>query len=189
MTPFVIASSLALVGPMAMAQAEKKQHDPLLQETVRNLGKQTKDVPQEFEKLQKDPHEAVALLVMELHPIVRKTYYPDHRTADSEHIICCLRALHYLTGITFSAKTNLKLNDDEKQFLDFKTQMHDANPDHKIHFFGVWMSRDAEFVAPTDAQRSIIDQWKKWQHNSGGTFQYIPTRKPADAMADWYWYG
>jgi hypothetical protein len=51
------------------------------------------------------------------------------------------------------------------------------------------MSRDAEFVAPEDAQRAIIEQWKQWQHDFGGTLQYRPAKNPADAMDDWYWYG
>jgi len=182
-------AALCQTNPSTTAQTVNRDKDPQLQQTVKWLGLESRDAGQDFEKLRSNPHVAASLLVAQLHPILRKAYYPDHRTKDSQHVICCLRALRYLTGITFSAKTNEKLSDDEKQFLDFKTEMHDTNPEHKLHFFGVWMSRDAEFVAPEDTQKRIIDQWRKWQHDFGGTFQYSPTKKPSDAMDDWYWYG
>ena len=156
---------------------------------AKTLGLEPENLGRDFETLAEHPREAVAMLVANLHPIARKAYYPGTKTTDSRHVIACLRALRYLTGKTFTAKTNARLTEDEKQFLDFNTEMHDVNPTHNIHFFGVWMSRDAEFVAPTDAQRKIILQWRRWQRTYGGTFHYVPAKRPLDVKDRWYWYG
>ena len=160
-----------------------------LEDVVTSLGTDEQKIGPDFQELVKDPHLSVALLIKELHPIERKAYFENKKTAESRHILYCLRALHYLTGNTFSAKTKFKLTDDEKQFLDFNTQMHDTNPSHTLHFFGVWMSRNADFVAPEDTQRMIIKMWKDWQKENGNTFQFKTSKKLMDAVDDWYWYG
>lgn len=178
----VFGSQAAFSEGVAQASSDR------IQEIVKGLGLNGAAVSGDFDTLATNPRFAVRMLIDQLHPIARKAYYPDHKTADSQHVIACLRALRYLTGVTFSAPTEEKLTDDEKQFLDFKHEMHDANPEHKIHFFGVWMSRNAEFVAPPDVQKKIIDLWRKWCHDHGATFQRsMPKAK--DCMDDWFWFG
>src|SRR5437016_2268719 len=77
-----------------------------------------------------DPPKSVAFLTRELRTVPRGTYYPGKKSIEEQHVVACLRALRYLTGITFSAKTAAQLTDDEKQFLDFRNEMHDNNPTH-----------------------------------------------------------
>lgn len=175
-------------SPPALSQTECGR-DLTLEQAIERLGMEHQDVDQEFQTFDKDPRRAVAMLVQQLHPIAAKAYFASRKTKQSEHIVWCLRALHYLTGMTFTAGTRHKLNDQAKQFLDFKDHMHDDNPDHKLHFFGVWMSRDAEFVAPLDTQRSIIAQWRQWQDKYGTNFQHVAAKKPSDTIDQWYWYG
>jgi hypothetical protein len=134
----------------------------------------------------------VPLLVEQLHTLPRRTYFKTSKTAQSRHVIACLRALHYISGKTFSAATKANLSDDERQFLDFAKAMGDSNPGHALHFFGVWMSRDAEILAPLDVQKAIIEQWRTY---AGEIMQKPPAKlakppKPAaQAKDDWYWYG
>jgi hypothetical protein len=147
------------------------------------------NISEDLALLQSNSRAAVRLLVSQLHTIPRKIYFEGAKTKESRHIIACLRALHYLTGLTFAATSAAKLSEDEQQFLDFKDQMHDSNPGHKLHFFGVWMSRNADCVAPVDAQRKIIQQWIEWRSNQGESFAPAHSGNPADFMDDWYWFG
>jgi hypothetical protein len=184
----IFASVTFLLSGGTVCAAGSGEHLPV-RLVVERLGSDKNEMVRDLEILAGNSQEAVSLLVAQLHPIQCKVYYPSTNSRSSRHVIGCLRALRYLTGLTFTAKTNSKLSDDQKQFLDFDKQMHDDNPKHDIHFFGVWMSRDAAFVAPLDAQRTIIDKWKQWLRTDGATFQYRPSKKPAECMDDWYWYG
>jgi hypothetical protein len=158
-------------------------------QVVLELGTKSEDISNDLALLQEHPHQAVALLVAELHPIPRKMYYEKAKTKNSRHVISCLRALHYLTGLTFSAVSAARLTDDERQFLDFKDQMHDANPGHELHFFGVWMSRNADCLAPQDSQTKIIEQWRAWQSQNAESFRSPHSGNPANFMEQWFWFG
>jgi hypothetical protein len=160
-----------------------------IERTVKDLGIANENISKELAILAKDRHVATYLLVAELRPIPRKIYYESSKTKNSRHVIACLRALRYLTGSTFTARTKKRLSVDERQFLDFKNELYDVNPDHQLHFFSVWMSRNADFVAPIDAQKQIIFQWKQWQKNHGDSFQYTPPSTPEKSMDQWYWFG
>jgi len=160
-----------------------------IEKTVGHLGESAERLNDDLDKLELNPHKAVELLVGQLRVIPRRTYFEKNKTRESRHVIGCLRALRYLTGLTFSAKTNTVLSSDEKQFLDFKKEMRDANADHKLHFFSVWMSRNAEFVAPKDAQAQIIEHWKTWLRLHGATFNYKPAGTARDTMDHWFWFG
>jgi hypothetical protein len=184
----VVSLALIVFEPIAFSQTNAGQNIDLAQ-VVKRLGANKDEVVHDFNVLNKDPHEAVALLVGQLHPIACRVYYPGKKTKQSEHVINCLRALHYLTGVYFTAKTSLPLTDDQRQFLDFKMRMRDDNPEHSLHFFSVWMSRDADYVAPQDAQKTIIGQWQRWNLQYGKTFNYSPSKDAAAAMDDWYWWG
>jgi hypothetical protein len=180
---------LAITGHQpAFSQGDDAQSTQIIQ-AVRSLGGNKDSIDHDFQMFTENTHLATKELIDELHPIARKAYYPAAKTRNSEHVIYCLRALRYLTGITFAATTKSKLTEEEKQFLNFNKEMYDFNPDNKIHFFSVWMSRDAYFVAPLDAQKAIIDQWKHWRTLHAESFPYLPSKSPADAMGDWYWYG
>ncbi|MBS1992791.1 MAG: hypothetical protein JSS83_19875 [Cyanobacteria bacterium SZAS LIN-3] len=153
------------------------------------VGLKSEDPSAGFDLLAQDPHRSVALLVAELHPIARRTYFEGKKPTGERHVVGCLRALRYITGRTFVAATGSALSADEKQFLDFDQDMHDSNPSHKLHFFGVWMSRNADFVAPTDVQKAIIKSWRRFQETDGRTFNYKPRSSAANCIDDWFWYG
>jgi len=191
MVLFVVLAAVmtaSFTGSHALAQTGTNS-DTKIEQIVKGLGNTHTDVTDDLAVLKTDQHAAVTFLVGELHPIPRKVYFERTKTKDARHIVSCLQALHYLTGLTFTAGTESRLTDDETQFLDFSNAMHDSNPDHRLHFFGIWMSRDAYFVAPVDAQHKIIDQWKQWQNQYGNSFQYIPSGTPKDSIDHWYWFG
>jgi len=160
-----------------------------LLQSVRHVGLDSAKPFAGFDLLAQDPHKSVDLLVFELRPIPRGRYAVGKKTPQELHMLGCFRALRYLTGVSFSARTSARLSDDESQFLDFDKQMHDSNPSHKLHFFGVWMSRDTDFVAPVDAQKAIIKEWRRFQVKEGAGFTYKQPRPAAECMDDWFWFG
>jgi hypothetical protein len=182
-----MALVLPALGPVS--QGALADTSAGLAKTVNELGLRPSEPGYGFDQLAREPHEAVALLVGQLHPIDRGPYFENKKTDQSRHVIACLRALHYITGRTFVVTTATRLNDSERQFLDFDKKMHDSNPSHKIHFFAVWMSRNAEFVAPHDAQLAIIKEWKRFQRDEGSDFKYRPAASADKSMEDWYWFG
>ena len=180
----------AMLVPLAPSVGAADLADKLVR-AVQELGTPDRD-QERFDVLATAPQRSVPLLVEQLHPLPRRTYFTTSKTAQSRHVIACLRALHYISGKTFSAETKAKLSDDERQFLDFAKTMGDSNPDHALHFFGVWMSRDAEIVAPTDVQKAIIEQWRTYAKEVAHqeTSKLAKPAKPAaQAKDDWYWYG
>ena len=44
------------------------------------------------------------------------------------------------------------------------------------------MARDADWVAPKDAQVGIIKKWQEWYARSGHTYRYVNDRN----LDDWY---
>jgi hypothetical protein len=181
----VLVSALAFMPlPAALAEAG----DELVQ-TVKMLGLAADKPARGFEILARSPRQASVLLVGQLHTLKRGLYYPSQRTDQTRHVLACLRALHYLSGRTFAAPTAAKLSDDERQFLDFDQQMHDTNPLHRLHFFSVWMSRDADYIAPEDAQTAIIKQWQQLIKEEREPVNYKPAADPSKWMNDFYWFG
>ena len=51
-----------------------------------------------------------------------------------------------------------------------------------VAFFATWMSRDSVYIAPDDAQRSIIDAWRRWYFNQDENWR--PVVEPS--TDDWY---
>jgi hypothetical protein len=182
----IFLSAILLVPPVAAGEA---QDGSQVAPTVKDLGVFQEDISKDLAVLQSHPRTAAKLLVQQLQTVPRKMYYERDKSKDARHVIACLRALHYLTGVCFTATSATKLSDDEQQFLDFKLQMHDENPGHELHFFGVWMSRNADCVAPEDAQRRIIKQWVEWQKTNGDSFEPPHSGDPAKFMDEWYWFG
>lgn|GEM_PF-2932708 len=184
----LIAVALTLAYTVSIYAPALADADGKLRQAVQQLGLSA-DASAGFDLLAQEPREAVSMLVSELHSIPRGHYTEGKKTPAEKHIVGCLRALHYLTGVTYSAPSRAKLTADEKQFLDFDKQMHDSNPDHKLHFFGVWMSRNADYLAPVDAQKEIIKAWRRFQATQGASFTYKPSRPAKDCMDDWFWFG
>jgi hypothetical protein len=93
------------------------------------------------------------------------------------HMIWCIRALRFITGIDLTSKTvhRFKKNEDERSCF-----LHSV--DNEVSFFGVRMSHDVIFIAPKDAQINIIKKWKSWYEKNRGDIQL--NKNPR--LNDWY---
>lgn len=94
------------------------------------------------------------------------------------HIIWCIRALRYLTDSTMSATTTYTFGKNE----DVRTNMLAASRRGRVRFFGEWMSRAWIFIAPLDAQKTIIEEWKNWYSQNRTRLRY----HLAKAGDEWY---
>lgn len=77
-----------------------------------------------------------------------------------------MRTLQALTGIKFHAPTKEILDENTINFLDY-------DQDGELYFYGNWMSRGVDYVAPHDVQLKIIEQWKAWLPSNLETHTYI----------------
>jgi len=177
MTNWVIAilmSTLVMTPPRVArhtGQAESKEtvSNAEIGDAIQELSSQSLD--HSLEVFYKNPQEATKLLIAELRPIKRGRY-PGGTHPQAVWIV---RALRSLTGLDFKATTHARLNDDEAHFLR-------ASAEGEVEFFGTWMSRDADWVAPKDAQVGIIKKWQEWYARSGHTYRYVNDRN----LDDWY---
>ena len=163
----VVLLIFALFPIVVDAQTEGKETDSLIASTIRNIG--GADYEQDLKTFAQHPARATELLIKSLRPVRRGKYrkHPD--------VIWYIRALRFLTKLDFKARTNGRLNEDEKNFLVYDEQ-------RRVKFFGTWMSRDIAFVAPKDAQINIIRQWRDWFTTNGKTHNYAS----ATPLDDWY---
>src|SRR5208282_3005712 len=123
-----------------------------------------------FEIFYRNPYRSTELLISALEP-VRRGHYTEHLQA-----VWIIRALRSLTGLDFRATTKVDLTADEAHFLD-----HDPVTD-QVCFFGTWMSRDTVWVAPYDAQITIIKKWREWFAKEGKDYKYVNDPD----FDDWY---
>jgi hypothetical protein len=143
--------------------------DAEIGEAIRDLASQSSD--HSFEVFYKNPEEATKLLIAALKPI-KRGHYPNGKRPQAVWIV---RALRSLTGLDFKAATRARLTDDEAHFLR-------ENEQDEVEFFGTWMSRDSDRVAPKDAQVAIIKKWQEWYARNGHTYNYVNDRE----LGDWY---
>lgn len=158
---------LMLFPVVSDGQNESKEVDSLIVNTIRHLGE--REAKQDFEIFCQHPVRSAELLVNSLRP-TRRGKYRNH-----PKVIRQIRALRFMTGLDFKARTAYRLSDDEKHFLA-------QDEDGQVKFFGTWMSRDVVFVGPRDAQARIIKQWQDWFLKSGKTHK-CSNDTPLD---DWY---
>ncbi|OGV51623.1 MAG: hypothetical protein A2017_08485 [Lentisphaerae bacterium GWF2_44_16] len=131
----------------------------------------------EMKILYKNPKFAVELLIQELHVVNDKRYdggsiEEPKSKPDTYHVIVCIRSLRHLTGKNFFAPTKRKITDERRRghlYLDDETE-------RVIPFFMTHMSTCMVFIAPKDAQQSIINQWKEWYKKEGQTYDYEKNR-------------
>jgi hypothetical protein len=150
---------------------------------VQNLGRGPDNL-KTVETLAKTPQLSTKLLIGELHTIRESRILNGEERPDAEHVLWCLRALRYVTGgKDFCAKTSHKFGNSEeernrKYWIFFR---------HKTcaSFFAMWPSRSSEYIAPEDAQTSIISKWKEWFAKEGAEFDYKPMQNPKPE--DWLW--
>ncbi|MGZ3524957.1 MAG: hypothetical protein ACXU9L_09220 [Thermodesulfobacteriota bacterium] len=137
---------------------------------VANLGP---DVSiQELQQLRSDPHLAVRLLVDQLKPVkeVEIVAWEQKKYIEAMKVVWSIRALRFLTGVDFLSETEYRFGESGTE--DTRNQMlhHHRGAKNEVSFFGVWMSRDAIYFAPVDAQKKIITKWKEWLRCHGDTF-------------------
>ena len=147
--------------------------DAEIKAAIARLGENTDEKGfTKFEILYEDPRRSTELLVATLKPVRRSQYVGGKHP----QVVWNIRALRSLTGLDFRAPTHADLTADEAHFLD-----HNPKTD-EVQFFGTWMSRDRVWVAPVDAQTTIIRKWREWFSQHGKGFKYVN-----DPVAD-HWY-
>ena len=166
------------------AQYKPKQGVMMPVLLVDRLGSSGNDDAADIKQLASSPRESAGLLIDALHTIPDSEESAKADSPSMEHVLEVIRALRYITGGTdFCAQTQHVFGSSEeennrKYWLTFR---------HKtcLSFFGYWMSRGRTYIAPVDAQRNIIDQWKSWYAKYGETFPYKPLHDPAPE--NWLW--
>jgi len=86
-----------------------------------------------------------------------------------------IRALRSLAGLDFKGATATRLTSDESHFLRL-------DDNGEVEFFGAWMSRNCDWVAPNDAQVAIIKKCRAWFAGHGHGYAYVNDRD----FDDWY---
>ncbi|MGO9167616.1 MAG: hypothetical protein ACLP56_12175 [Candidatus Sulfotelmatobacter sp.] len=191
-----ILAAGVLAPPSVIAQEQSVPQNSISPRTasaetlVKELGSDDNEIDR-MKALAQRPVEAAGLLVQELHPVSGgRILSQDQDKAewkDTEHVIWCLHALRYLTGgLEFRATTNHhfgkgELEENRKWFVGGERFSKDGT----VRFFGVWMSRDSLYIAPRDAQRVIVEEWRVWYRTKGTTFAYIDPNKEQDPDL-WY---
>jgi hypothetical protein len=147
---------------------------------VRRLVEENDKIRDDLRMLSEKPFEAVSCLIKELSIVQEEKIllqeYDQHK--ETLHVIWCIRALRYLTGIDFRGKTAYQFKESEKNREDFLNK----NSKTELPFFAVWMSRGSIYIAPKDTQEEIINKWKEWYSINGKSFKY----DPVDDINKWY---
>jgi hypothetical protein len=134
----------------------------------------------------KQPKKATGLLIAELHVVPDKKVLPndEEQKRDTEHVLWAIRALRFVTGgKDFCAKSSETFgkSDEEK---DRRYWLRFRHGDC-LTFFELWPSHGVDYVAPADAQRAIIEQWKNRYRTAGTTYQFRPLDNPAPEQWNW----
>ncbi len=168
---------LVLVNSIAYAELPECRD-----ESVRAFVEQIEDVRDldSLAFLTAKPRDSAACLIRQLRVVDASILKPEdaHARPSDFRVVWTVRALRYVTGgLDFCASTahEDQLDDQHRQFLRVRC------PSPDVSFFGVWMSRDVTFLAPRDAQESIIHKWVQWYEKNGDTYAYRPA-----TSGDWY---
>jgi len=152
-----------------------------LRDVVRTLGiDDSSEVYEKLTFLETDPDSAAKYLVAELKPIRSVVRIPPEQAQEYKsevHVIWCIRALRYLFGIEFTARTRHKFKPDEKERL---SEIRFGGGE--FAFFGVRMSHDVIYIAPVDTQVEIIREWNDW---CAKTSHKVTSDRMKDFL-DWY---
>jgi hypothetical protein len=183
MTSRAILFLLLLVASTAWAQPEPQAAISLEQRVARLGSKGNSDI-QDVQELSANPAASSRLLIAGLHVIPDSAKNARADAPTTEHVLWMIRGLRYVTGgLDFCAESKHVFGTSEEE----KNRQYWLTFHHKecLTFFGYWMSRDRIYVAPPDAQRSIISQWQHWYATTGKTFEYKPLQNPPPEK--WLW--
>lgn len=154
-----------------------------IEDTVAGLGTRANNVDAVV-SLASMPARAAGILVKELHTVPETKLLAGEIRPGTEHVLWCLRALRFLTGgKDFCAASQHSFGRTEsernrKYWLEFKNGAC-------LSFFAVWPSRGSQYIAPRDAQKAIIEQWRRWYEAEGRGFDYRPLTDRAPEK--WLW--
>jgi hypothetical protein len=160
---------------------------------IKHLGRPSSPDAQQFEKLvttitrlAEFPQTSVPLLIQELRPLnIAKldveTNAPKEN-AEALHVMWSLRALYFITGTNFFARTSYKFSESE---IDDRRSSLLSRQKNRFCFFMEWMSRGTVYLAPIDVQQQIITEWKHWLRDSSKTWHFQKTAE----LNDWYFSG
>jgi hypothetical protein len=165
----ILIALVAVLSCLAPLEAGSQQlpSDVEIKAAIKSLGENTDEKGfTRFEILYKNPRRSTELLIATLKPVRRDQYVGGRHP----QVVWSIRALRSLTGLDFCGPTQANLTEDEAHFLD-----HNPKTD-EVEFFGTWMSRDRVWLAPVDAQTTIIKKWRKWFREHGETFSYVNDR-------------
>lgn len=165
-----VAAVVLFLSP-AKAFSQQSLSDSEIKAAIGRLGEADKGFS-ELETLYKNPRRSAELLIRALQPVRRGQYTGGKHP----QVVWNIRALRSLTGLDFRGATQADLTEDEAHFLD------DDPKTDGVRFFGTWMSRDRCWVAPVDAQTTIIKKWRKWFKEKGDSFTYVNDRN----FDNWY---
>jgi hypothetical protein len=168
----------------ARAQTAPQSEPATLARLVARLGSKGNDDVADIKQLAGNPRESAGLLIDGIHTIPDSEQYAKADNSSMEHVLELIRALRYITGgKDLCAQTQHVFGSSEEE----KNRKYWLNFRHKtcLSFFGYWMSRDRTYIAPLDAQKNIIAQWKNWYAKYGVAFSYKPLHDPAPQ--DWLW--
>jgi hypothetical protein len=169
----IALAAIALCLASVKAFGQQLPSDAEIKAAIARLGEATDSKGFiKFEILYKNPRRSTELLIATLKPIRRGQYI----TGKHPQVVWNVRALRSLTGLNFRGPTKAELTEDEAHFLG-----HAPKTD-EVDFFGTWMSRDRVWVAPPDAQTTIIKKWQTWFEEYGQSFTYVNDRN----FDDWY---
>lgn len=128
----------------------------------------------------------VAWKVFEAHP--RRTLVllmptlrsiPRGLSLGAPNMVWRVRVAQRLTGLTFRARTKSRLSDEEKKWLA---------PDSTaaVPFAGENAARGMTWVAPRDAQRDILEQWRRWWDGASLSTPLPVKNRSGDGATWWY---
>jgi hypothetical protein len=173
-----------LVAFPCLAQQKAAKEPLTLAQRVARLGADGNDDIVDVKELAKNPRVGAGLLIADLHTIPDSEKAAKQDSTSMEHVLWIIRALRYVTGgMDFCATSEHRFGSSEEE----RNRKYWLTLDHKecLAFFAIWPSRDRTYIAPVDAQKKIIVQWKEWYATSSTTFEYKPLQDPAPEK--WIW--
>ena len=170
---------VAVILTVCSACSAADQRSRTLNELVESLGPDSR--PDDLQQLRANGRDAVRLLIATLQPIPEGKVLPEEKNAHrvTLHVVWSLRALRYLTGKDFRAPTAHVFGSDEDER---RREELLKKEDETVTFFATWMSRDSVYIAPVDAQRAIIEAWRRWFSEQDENWR--PISEPS--IDDWY---
>jgi hypothetical protein len=187
--PLVVAVSLASANPQEALECEPNAR---VSAAIAALGQPNARTADQLSVLASEPAAAVCQLLRSLH-VVHDTHivgYEQEKHPDTMRVIWALRALRYLSNChEFRASTAddpAKWDELRRDWLlrdEHGVPVVSWKSTDRIPFFATWMSRDSVFIAPPDAQKAIIEQWRQWYLDTGRRGFHFQTCDSADR---WY---